>query len=160
MKKVLLLFLIGSVMFLTACPGGKKCKDGCGSYGECEDGSCNCPDYAYEIDGKCSGLYITNFIGSYATTSTFCDGSFPQGTALSCSRGSDNDKIQLQFGGSTLVFSLEGQVNNSSVSIPEQSALGSTWSGSGTLNGNLITLTVTRRSAGSSDCVYNIIGTK
>lgn len=149
------------LLLFSFCRDKDKCKGvECGEYGSCDDGNCDCPSFAYQINGLCDGRYIDNFIGSYATTSSFCDGSFPQGTALTCSRGGNDAEISVQFGGANKVFELIGQVSQNGVSFSDQSSQGYTWTGSGSISGNLLSLNITRKSQGSADCTYSILGTK
>ena len=162
--KNLFILLFTLPFLITNCDGFKKCKDGCGSYGDCMDGDCECLEGTYKIDGKCNGEDREKFIKTYSTTSTICNGgSFPQGTPLSISRGgSDPNDVQIIFGGSSSVFVLEADVIGMSIIVKSGQVYGGDeFSGSGTLsaNGNLLLLTITRMRSGSPDCVFNISGT-
>jgi len=163
MKKLLVFILILPLM-LTNCDGCDKCKKkDCGEYGTCNDGNCDCPEGVSELNGrKCSLEDREKFIKTFYTTTTFCNGgTFPQGTPLSCSRTGDNNDIILYFGGSNTLFELKGNVIGNNISISSQTYDGDEYSGNGNLssNGNLLLLTITRRRAGSTDCVFNISGT-
>ncbi len=156
-------FLSILLLSFTACNKGDKCEGtSCGQYGAVtDDCGCDCPPYAYKINGVCDGLNADNFVGDFVTTSSFCDGSFPTGTTLSCSRSTIN-LISVQFGGANKIFELVGEVTQTSVSFTDQPSQGYRWSGSGSISGNLISLNLTRKDpgSGSPDCTFTIQGTK
>lgn len=163
--KHLIVFLLAFPLLFTNCGQDKCKKKDCGTseFGDCnsDNGECDCYEGITKVNGKCTLEDREKFIKTFFTTSSFCNGgSFPQGTPLSCSRTGDQNDVEIQFGGSSAIFILKGNVIGNTISISGQYD-GDEYSGNGSLssNGNLLLLTITRRRTGSQDCVFNITGT-
>jgi hypothetical protein len=141
-KKLFLMpaLLLGALlMFAPGCGEDDPCKDvACGN-GVCIDGSCDC-DAGYELgaSGECDTEMRTKFIGAYNTSET-CNG-MPFGNYSNniSTSGSDVTKIIISnFGdsGQNAVATVDG----TDVTLDPITLGGFAVTGSGTINGNVLT---------------------
>ncbi len=143
-----------AVVFSSCNPDA--CKDIiCANGGTCTDGTCACPS-GYE-GSLCETLSRTKFIGVYTGTET-------------CTVGSDTYSITITANSDALKFNIQNLYNQSftaiataggnSFTIPNQTVgSGVTAVGSGSITGNIITITYSiNDGVASNTCTYT--GTK
>ncbi|MBK7939269.1 MAG: hypothetical protein IPJ82_20285 [Lewinellaceae bacterium] len=157
-KKLFLLpaLLLGAfLMFTPACGDSDACKDvDCGANGTCFSGDCVCDD-GYEIgaSGQCDTESRVKFYGNYNVSET-CGG--PADTyASSISAGSSITQVNIgNFGNSGLNVSAE--ISGDELTVPSTPlTIGGntlTVSGSGTIVGNILTITYSASGAVSFTC--------
>ncbi len=160
-KKLFLLpaLLLGAfLMFTPACGDSNACKDvDCGTNGTCFSGDCVCDD-GYEIgaSGKCDTESRVKFYGSYNVSET-CGG--PADTyASGIQAGSSITEVKItNFGNSGL--NVNATINGDQLTVPSQTlSIGGgsvTVTGTGTLAGNILTLTY----AGSGSVTFTCTAT-
>lgn len=147
------ILLIGSTGTFTSC---KKdpCKDkNCENGGSCADGTCVCAS-GYEGE-ECKTQVRSKFLSSYNVSESCQSGNFSyQITITTSSLGVDRVLIG-NFGGYGASVVVNASASGSSLSIPSQqvdvTGTSVTFSGSGQLSGNILTLTYTASAQGSSD---------
>jgi hypothetical protein len=124
------------------------------------DGTCAC-DAGFE-GTDCSTEERAKFVGVYTVTGTISctqSGDFiinPSTLTISNSSSSTSN-IVIDFGGLTVIASISG----TSLTVASQSIGSFTYTGSGSINGNNITLTFNEfNSTVNESCVYNMSGPK
>lgn len=167
MKKTALLltaalFAFGTMTMMQSC--SKPCKDEpCGANGSCvEDGkdyTCTC---STGWEGElCDTEERAKFIGSYTASGPYtCDvtagGTF-SGTIIIGTSATSVTKITLDIDG----ILLTAEVSGTSLTVDNSSVGGFDYSGSGSINGNTLTLTLTEYDDSvPEDCIYSITGSK
>ena len=119
----------------------------CANGGVCIDGDCIC-DQGYE-GANCEIVSRDKFIGSYNVTET-------------CTQSTDSYALTISAGSVSIAavtitnlydagFVVTGTVDGSSVVIPNQTFGTGTVSGSGTMNGSVLTITFTITAGSQSD---------
>lgn len=167
MKKVsifgvslLTMIALATVLFYNSCTDD-PCKDVVCVNGECVDGTCAC-DAGYE-GTDCSTEQRAKFIGVYSVTGTVTcpvtgGGTIPTSTLNISNSSSDVSKIVIDFAGALTVI---GTVTGTSLTIESQLVSGFTYTGSGSINGNNITLAINEFDGTIPEtCVYNLTGPK
>ncbi len=134
-----LLFLFILSTQITSCTQD-KCKGvTCQNGGTCSNGNCNCVT-GYE-GANCQTKANAKFVGNYTGTSN-CDGSVSSET-VPIEAGIDAASIKIYINS---VHTLNATINGNAISIPVQNFPSGSenyrYSGSGTLSGNAITLSV------------------
>lgn len=157
LSRVAIVAIVLSITAISSCTTDKCAEVSCQHYGTCEDGNCKCAD-GYE-GSECQTKANTKFEGAYAG-SLDCDFDIESVdiTALNVSpRG-----IEIEFYNGTtgeVDFSLEAAVNGNNINISEQTVyvdgVPETYSGTGNLNGNTLTLNLTATDNGNEqDCFF------
>jgi hypothetical protein len=140
-----------------------KCKDvTCDNGGACVDGTCECAD-GYE-GTTCQTETRTAFIGNYSVTSgtVTCpvsgNGNISQGTPVVISTSSSSVlKVSIVFAG----ISLTGTVNGSNVTLDQVTLNNLTYSGSGSVSGNTLTMSINEQDPSVGEtCVYSFTAQK
>jgi hypothetical protein len=152
MKKIILPFLVFfSTMILSSCA-----KEGC-----TDSMANNYSSKAKNDDGSCS--YDRDaVIGSYLANGTVnCDvsgsDSFSNATVSITASSTAKNKVVMNLDGMLLTLTVSG----TSLTIDNQSISGFTYSGTGQLNGNILTLTMTEYDVQNDEtCIYNVTGNK
>ena len=141
------LFCMGITTLFSSCEQDKcktrdvKCQNG----GTCFEGSCNCPS-GYEGD-SCQTLTNSKFNGNFKGIVVYPNRNpYPYRDAdtilVSQVPGTTN---QFQYHSiHSLLTTFTGTVANNNVTIPQQVILTDTYSGTGSLNGDVITLSMQR----------------
>ncbi len=157
-KKLFLLpaLLLGAfLMFTPACGDSDACKDvDCGTNGTCFSGDCVCDD-GYEIgaSGLCDTESRVKFYGNYNVSET-CGG--PADTyASSISAGTSITQVNISnFGNSGL--NVAANIDGDNLTVPSTSLnIGGnavTVTGTGTIVGNVLTLSYSASGAVSFTC--------
>ena len=139
-----MIFAFATVTFYTSCTD--PCKDvDCNETkgGTCLDGTCNCTSATgYEGD-DCKTLSRAKFINVWTVSSNSCVGG--GGWQVSISGGSTDTKITLSnfshlICGSGDIIVSANITGTNTFEIPSQVVCGGTFSGSGTISGNQITI--------------------
>ena len=131
--------LFAIISFTISSCSTDKCKGvTCQNGGTCVNGNCNCAS-GYE-GTSCQTKANAKFVGTYNGNLT-CDGASPSADAYSVIAGTSPLAIIINQNGTATL--LAASVSNMNISIPSQDISGATFSGSGTLNGNNITLNIT-----------------
>lgn len=145
---------------MTACVTD-ACKDvDCGLNGECVDGDCVCED-GYE-GADCSTLWREGMTGTVNLSGTIScgvtgNGNFPS-TATTVSNGSSDLKIVVNIGGAIALTCTMTSTNT--FSVDSQSVNGYDYTGSGTLNGSVFSLTLNEYDDSVPEtCIYTLTGT-
>ena len=140
-----------------------KCKDvTCDNGGACVDGTCECAD-GYEGE-TCQTETRAAFFGNYSVASgtVTCpvsgDGNISQGTPVVISTSSSSIlKVAIVFAGT----SLTGTVNGSNVTIDQSTLNNFTYSGTGSISGNTLTMSINEQDPSVPEtCVYSFTATK
>ena len=166
MKKIKLFSLAAALTFgivaLNSCTED-KCKDVvCSNGGVCMDGTCYC-EAGYE-GTTCQTEQRAKFLGSYSVSSgsVSCDSTgnsnISQGTSVSISISSSSvSKVSIVFAG----ISLSGNVNGSNVTLDQATLNNFTYSGTGSINGNTLTMSINEQDPSIPEtCVYSFTATK
>ena len=126
------------------------CKDvDCGLYGTCVDGDCEC-DAGYE-GASCATASREKFIGSYNVSESCTSGNFTYAISITTSSTGAANVIITNFGGFTTPINVNGTVSGTSLTIPNQTVGGGTFSGSGQIAGNILTITYNATAGSSTD---------
>lgn len=166
MKKIKLLSLAAAMTLglasLNSCTED-KCKDvTCENGGACLEGVCDCED-GYE-GTNCQTETRVAFYGSYSVSSgtVTCpvtgNGNISQGTPVSIAESSAGVlKVSVVFAGTALT----GTVNGSNLTLDQVTLNNFTYSGSGSVSGNTLTMSINEQdpSAGET-CVYSFTAQK
>ena len=151
MRSSILPLLFGSLFLVAGC---KKdpCKDvDCLNGATCTDGTCICTT-GYE-GGDCGTESRAKFLSVYNVTESCPSGNFSYQSTISTSSAGADRVIVSNFGGYGV--SVSGTVSGSSLSIPNQQVdvqgTAATFSGSGQLSGNILTVTYTVSSGSNSE---------
>ncbi|MCB0767818.1 MAG: calcium-binding EGF-like domain-containing protein [Flavobacteriales bacterium] len=155
MKLVHLSLLVGlsTTLLLSGC---KKDEDPCENVvcangGSCNDGSCTCLS-GYE-GSTCGTEVRAKFLGTYNVTEACPSGNFSYQITVTTSSAAVNRVIINNFGGYGV--SVAGSVSGSSLTIANQQidvgGTQGTFSGSGQLSGNILTITYTVSSGANSE---------
>lgn len=159
-----LLFLFASVVILSVACNNDPCEDvTCENGGTCFEGGCEC---TFEYTGtNCTDEQRTVYYGDYAGTAMTSFGPLPDTVKISERAGSVtgftiDDAALLTY---MLGQGIEGELTTATeMSVPNQTATGVTYSGSGTFNGNDVNIILTVEIPGSPlspiDVTFN--GTK
>ncbi|MEO5674696.1 MAG: calcium-binding EGF-like domain-containing protein [Chitinophagales bacterium] len=150
-----------TIMFFNSC-SSDACKDvNCGTFGNCVDGTCIC-DAGYEGD-NCETESRAKFVGTYTVSGTITcpisgDGTITNSVlTLTNSSGSVSDVV-INFAG---VLTINGTVTGTSITVASQSVGAFTYTGSGSISGSNITMTLNEFDSGLSEtCIYNFSGPK
>lgn len=124
------------------------CKDvDCGLYGECVDGDCVC-DAGYEgVD--CDTQERAKFISTYSVSESCTSGNYTYSITITNSSTDVTKVIIGNFG--DFGVDIVATVSGSGLTIANQTVGGGTFSGSGQLSGNILTLTYTVTAGTDSD---------
>lgn len=133
----------------------------CDNGGTCLDGTCDCTA-GYE-GTNCETEMRTKFVGTYNGNATVVCGvsgndAFTTNFAISTS-SSDVSSVIIDIAGGGLV--LTGVVDGTNITVNSQSANGYDYTGTGTISGSNVTMTLNEYDASVPEtCVYTINGTK
>lgn len=148
---LLSVLLIGSTGTFTSC---KKdpCKDKtCNNGGTCDDGTCLCAA-GYEGE-ECSTQIRSKFLSSYNVSESCPSGNFTYTISITTSSQGISQVLISNFGGYGV--SVNATASGSSLNVPTQqvdiSGNSATFSGSGQLSGNILTMTYTISGGGASE---------
>ncbi len=141
--------------------GGLATFSGCAKKGCTDDTADNYDADATEDDGTCIPAR-DKFLGTYSLSGTVAcpvsgNGTInPTATTVSTNSGGAL-KITINLGS----LPLAATVNGSTLTIDNQTTGGFTYTGTGTINGNLLTLTINEEDPSVPEtCVYSLSGTK
>lgn len=142
LRTLSVLISLGYLLNATSCSTDKCAETNCQNYGTCVEGKCECGD-GYEGD-NCETRANTRFEGAYSGAEN-CDDDV-DGVAISA-LGVSPRAITIEYTGLTEEHaSLEATVSGNTITIAAQSVYLSgyeeIYSGSGTLNGNNLTLNI------------------
>jgi len=154
MNLVQLSFFLGlsATALLTSCKKEDPCDDVvCQNGGTCNDGSCSC---ASGYEGSTCGTEVrAKFLSTYNVTEACTSGNFNYQITITTSSAGVNRVIINNFGGYGV--SVVGSVSGSSLTISNQQfdlqGNAATFSGSGQLNGLILTISYTISSGSSSE---------
>ena len=136
------------LMFAPGCGEDDPCKDvSCGN-GVCIDGSCDC-DTGYELgaSGECDTEMRTKFLGTYNTSETCSPQSSGTYANTVTTSGSAIDKIIISnFGDSGI--NATATVNGTSLTVEPFVFQAFNVTGSGSINGTVITISYTATESG------------
>jgi hypothetical protein len=159
MKKLKTILLAGvltagvfSTAVFTSCNSDACADVVCSNGGSCVDGTCACPT-GFE-GAKCETLSRDKFIGVFNGTEQCNQGS--DAYAITISTNSDKTKFNIQnLYNNVPVLTAIASANGNAFTIPSQTvAAGVTAVGSGTINGNTITITYTVSGAVTNTCTF------
>ena len=145
------ILLIGSTGTFTSC---KKdpCKDkNCENGGTCADGTCVCAG-GYEGE-ECKTQVRSKFISTYNVSESCPSGNFSYQITISTSSSGVDRVLISNFGG--YGAAVNASPSGSQLSVPNQqgdiNGKSATFSGSGQLSGNILTMTYTIGGGGGSE---------
>lgn len=152
MKSLRLLVLSASFLGLTLTGCKDECKDVvCQNGGTCEEGTCLCVS-GYEGE-NCETEVRAKFIGSYSVSESCQSGNYNFNFNITASSASVTSIIINNF--YDIGINVTANISGTTVTIPNQTVTQSgsalNVSGSGQLNGNILTLTYTISSGSDSD---------
>lgn len=128
------------LMFAPACGDSDPCKNvDCGANGTCFEGACVCNEgFDQDASGQCTVEWTAKFLGGYSAGSTCFTGSYSGDVARV-----DASTIRInEFGGYTGPNFINATVTASNtISINMTDAANRTIVGTGTINGNILTIT-------------------
>lgn len=159
---ILMVFSLAIVTFYTSCTD--PCKDvTCLNAGTCVDGTCDCAD-GYE-GTDCGTETRAQFLGSYSVASgTITCGvtgnsTISAGTSVNVTTNSGGvKKIAISLGG---VLTVVATVSGSTLTIDNQTISGFTYSGTGSVSSNTLTVALNEDDPSIPEtCVYNFTATK
>lgn len=163
MKKLKTILLAGvltagvfSSAVFTSCNSDACADVVCSNGGACVDGTCACPT-GFE-GAKCETLSRDKFIGVFNGNETCTQGTDTY--AVTITTNSDKTKFNIQnLYNNVPTLTAIASANGNAFSIPSQTVgAGVTASGSGTINGNTITITYTVSGGATNTCTF--IGNK
>lgn len=126
------------------------CKDvDCGLYGDCVEGDCVC-DAGYE-GSACATLQREKFIATYNVSEACTSGNFTYAITITTSSAGVSNIIITNFGDFTVNVNATVNSNGTSITIPNQTLGGGTFSGTGQISGNILTITYTVTAGTSTD---------
>jgi hypothetical protein len=137
------------------------CKDvNCGQYGTCLDGDCVC-DTGYE-GVNCQTEERAKFVATYVgTIGIACpvtgDGNLTNQTITISNSSVSVSKITINIAGN---FTLTATVAGTSLTIDNSSQGGFNYSGTGSVNGNNLTISLNEEEPGVETCVYTVNASK
>lgn len=126
------------------------CKDvDCGVYGDCVEGDCVCDD-GYE-GAACATVQRDKFIATYNVNESCSSGNFTYSITVTTSSTGISSIIITNFGDYTVNVTGTVNENGTSITIPNQTVGGGTFSGSGQISGDILTITYTVTAGSSTD---------
>ncbi len=150
---IIILLLFGSTAYFSSCVHDACVARNvtCKNNGTCRDGDCICPS-GYEGD-SCQFKVNQKFAGYYKCIRTgFINDNTPYNNDDSICIRANNDKFGITFFSirDSIIFVYKGTVNDNFITVPEQVIVDTslnpdvsyTVSGNGSLNGEVITLTL------------------
>lgn len=144
--------MLGLALVAFTATGCKKdkCKDkNCGN-GSCVDGSCVC-NTGYE-GSECGTEKRSKFLGSWSATENCTSGNYSWTMTSTASSQGITAIIFNNFAGfNGINVSATVNSNGTSLTIPNQTLSGATFSGSAQITGNIMTLTYSLTSQGQTD---------
>jgi hypothetical protein len=145
-KFILPVLILGGTLLMSSCTK-KGCTDSMAN---------NYSSSAKKDDGSCK-FDRDAFIGSYSATYTdLCDGISTGNMSITASTSAKN-KVVITADGSNIV----GTVNGTGISIESQNVGGLSWSGNGSINGNILTLNLVYYDAFEDEtCVITVNASK
>lgn len=124
------------------------CKDvECGDNGTCVDGDCQC-DTGYE-GTDCDTEERAKFIGTYNVTEACTSGNYTYSITTATSASGITTIIISNFG--DYGVNVTATVNGSNLTIANQTVGGGTFSGTGQISGNILTITYNVTAGTSTD---------
>ena len=126
------------------------CKDVvCGVDGQCVEGDCVC-DPGYE-GATCATVQRDKFIATYNVNESCTSGNFTYSITVTSSSTNISSIIITNFGDYTVNVTGTVNENGTSITIPNQTVGGGNFSGSGQINGDILTITYTVTAGTSTD---------
>ncbi len=124
------------------------CKDvDCGLYGTCVEGDCVC-DTGYE-GVNCDTEERADFIGTYNVTEACTSGNYTYAITVTTSATGVTSVIITNFG--DYGVNVNATVNGDNLTIASQTVGGGTFSGTGQISGNILTITYNVTAGTSTD---------
>jgi hypothetical protein len=157
MKSLLKIFAVLTLIVVVVSSCKKDpCDDiSCLNGGTCNDGTCACAE-GYE-GTTCATEERAKFLSTYSVNESCTSGPFEYSISISTSSSGVSNVIIPNFGGYGVTVA--ATVNNSSINIPNQTlsdgtGASATFSGSGQISGNILTITynVSFNGGGSDAC--------
>lgn len=136
-----------ATMGMTSCDTDACADVDCGEYGTCLEGDCVC-DAGYE-GVNCDTQERAEFIGTYNVNESCTSGSYTYSITVTESSTGVAAIIITNFG--DYGVNVAGTVNGNNVTIASQTLGGGTFSGSGQISGNILTLTYNVTAGTSTD---------
>ncbi len=143
---------LSTAMLFPSCKKDDPCDDVvCQNGGTCNDGNCAC---AGGYEGSTCGTEVrAKFLSAYNVTEACPSGNYNYQITITTSSSGVDRVIINNFGGYNV--SVSGSVSGSSLTIPNQQinvqGTAATFSGSGQLSGNILTISYTISSGSSSE---------
>lgn len=132
---------------LTSCEVDPCSDVECGDNGTCVDGDCVC-DAGYE-GTDCDTESRAKFIGTYNVTEACTSGNYTYSISATTSATGITSIIISNFG--DYGVNVTGTVSGSNLTIANQTVGGGTFSGSGQISGNILTITYNVTAGTSTD---------
>lgn len=159
-SSILAFIAVLTVFFVNSCTTD-ACKDvTCLNGGTCIDGTCECAD-GYE-GTDCSTEQRAKFAGTYTMSGTVScpisgDGTITNLPLTISNSSAGVTKVVILFAGTTFTAAISG----TSLTLDSQTIQGFDYTGSGSLSGNNLSLTINEFDPNLSEtCVYSMTGPK
>ena len=158
-KSAMSVLALSTALFFSSCKD--ECKDvTCNNGGVCVEGACDC---AVGYEGTdCSTEIRAKFIGTYTVSGTVAcpvtgSGTIPSTSLVITNSSASNTKIAINL----LGVNLTATVNGSSFTIDQSTQNNFTYTGSGSISGSNLTLTLNEQDPSIPEtCVYTVNGPK
>ncbi|HQW46666.1 MAG: calcium-binding EGF-like domain-containing protein [Bacteroidetes bacterium] len=142
---LVILFVFGATTYFSSCVHDACVARNvtCENNGTCRDGDCICPS-GYEGD-SCQFRVNEKFDGFYKCIRTgFINDTIPDDNDDTLHIKANNDKFGITFFSvrDSIINVYKGTVNDNFITVPEQTIGNVTLSGSGSLNGKVVTITI------------------
>ncbi|MBL0315977.1 MAG: calcium-binding EGF-like domain-containing protein [Flavobacteriales bacterium] len=153
-SKIILMCMTFAALAIVSCK--KEDPDPCENVtcqngGSCNNGSCSCAT-GYE-GATCGTEQRAKFIGSFSASESCTSGNYNYSFTVSNSGTGVSNVVLTNFGGVT--GTLSATISGSSITIPSQTidvtGVAVTFSGSGQISGNIMTISYTLSANGGSD---------
>lgn len=148
----LLLFVAVLAIPFAGCKEEDPCEGvTCLNGGTCADGSCDCP--AGYTGSNCGTEVRAKFIGTYNVTEACTSGNYTYTMSATASSSGILNIVFSNFAG--VGATINATANGNSLTIPNQtvdvSGVSATFSGSGQIAGNILTISYTLSAGGTTD---------